>query len=220
MKDLLVNSLASWPVLSAMILLSTASVVVLLRDMTHRNREIAGLMRWVWILTVAYSGPLGLAVYYFSGRKQISRDSIWRRAFRSVAHCYSGCGAGEIVGLIISVGLLGLGTGAVAVTTFCFAYAFGFILTAGPLIQDSVPVPRAMWDAFVSDTASITVMEVSAIGLDLWLASEARIHEPLFWSSMMISLSFGLLAAYPVNVLLIQFGIKEGMHDPREAAAH
>lgn len=219
MEELVVNVLDSWSTLVTMALLNVASVVVLVRDLHHKNTEIAGLMRWVWILTAAYSGPLGLVVYFFSGRKQISRDSLFRRAFRSVAHCYSGCGAGEIVGLIITVGVLGLGPGVVAVATFFIAYAFGFILTAGPLIQDNVPVPRALWDAFVSDTASITVMEVSAIGLDLWLASDARIHEPLFWSSMLVSLSFGLLMAYPVNVLLIRLGIKEGMHDPREAAA-
>ena len=28
----------------------------------------------------------------------------------------------------------------------------------------------------------------------------------------------GLLAAYPVNLLLIHFGIKEGMHSPKEMA--
>jgi hypothetical protein len=217
MRESVIAHLDSWPALAAMALLNAASLAVLVRDLHHRNAEITGLMRWVWLLTVAYSGPLGLAVYYYSGRKQIPRDSIWRRAFRSVAHCYSGCGAGEIVGLIITVGLLGLGTGAVAVATFCFAYTFGFILTAGPLIQDKVPIGRALWDAFVSDTASITVMEVSAIGLDIWLASNARLDEPLFWTSMLVSLSFGLLTAYPVNVLLIRLGVKEGMHDPREA---
>lgn len=26
----------------------------------------------------------------------LSHDSLWRRSFRSVAHCYSGCGAGEV----------------------------------------------------------------------------------------------------------------------------
>ena len=35
---------------------------------------------------------------------------------------------------------------------------------------------------------------------------------------MVVSLSLGLLAAWPVNVLLIRFGVKEGMHDPREMA--
>lgn len=41
--------------------------------------------------------------------------------------------------------------------------------------------------------------------------------EPRFWASLVVSLSVGLFAAYPVNLLLIRFGIKEGMHDPKHA---
>lgn len=192
-----------------------ASVVVLWRDLRTHNPQIGGLMKWVWYFTVVYSGPLGLAVYYYSGRRQISRDSIWRRAFRSVAHCYSGCGAGEIAGVILTVGLLGLGTGWVAGVTFVFAYAAGFVLTVGPLMQEGVALRRAVWDAIYSETASITVMEIVAITADLWLAGDAGMGDAVFWSSLVFSLSMGLLAAYPVNVVLIKLGVKEGMHSPK-----
>ena len=37
----------------------------------------------------------------------------------------------------------------------------------------------------------------------------------IFWSSIIVSLSCGLFAAYPVNLLLLKFGVKEGMMDPR-----
>lgn len=40
-----------------------------------------------------------------------------------------------------------------------------------------------------------------------------------FWSSLLISLTCGLVAAYPVNVLLIHYGVKEGMMDPRDTDA-
>ena len=43
--------------------------------------------------------------------------------------------------------------------------------------------------------------------------------EALFRSSL-VSLTAGLIAAYPVEVLLVRFGVKEGMHDPREMAAY
>jgi hypothetical protein len=35
---------------------------------------------------------------------------------------------------------------------------------------------------------------------------------------MLVSLTLGLLAAWPVNVALVALGVKEGMHDPRETA--
>jgi len=204
--------LITWAVLVA------GSVAVLIRDLWRRNPEIAGLMKAVWIFTVVYSGPIGLAVYYYSGRKQIATDSMWRRGFRSTAHCYSGCGAGEIAGVFIAAGLLSLGNWWVAGITFALAYVAGFAMTVGPLMQEGVPFGEAMWDAFWSESASITVMEIVAIGVDLWLAAGATIGEPLFWSSLVFSLTAGLVAAYPVNVLLVRFGVKEGMHDPREMA--
>lgn len=199
--------------------LAVLSCAVLVRDLRVRNRDIVPMMRFVWFMTVVYSGPLGLAVYYFAGRRQIPRDSVWRKGFRSVAHCYSGCGAGEITGVLIAAGLLELAPLQVALVTFAFAYLFGYAMTFGPLVQEGVPVRRALIDTFYSDTATIAVMEITAIGVDLWLAAAAPITAVLFWSSLIVSLTVGLVAAYPVNVLLVQLGIKGGMGDPRASAA-
>lgn len=207
-------TLALWLAFSAL------SILWLLRDLRVNNPQLRGLMRWVWLLTVAYSGPLGLCIYYYSGRRQIATDSPARRGWRSTAHCYSGCGAGEIVGLSIAVGLLGLGSLWVSGVTFVFAYVFGFGLTFGPLLQEGVPWRQALVDTAWSESASIFVMEAVAIGVDQWLGAKAKIHHPLFWTSMGVSLTLGLLAAYPVNLWLIRHGIKEGMHDPREMASH
>lgn len=75
---------------------------------------------------------------------------------------------------------------------------------------------EAVADAFYSETASIAVMEVVAIGVDVFLAGEATIGEPVFWASLLVSLTLGLLAAYPINLLLIHVGVKEGMGNPAE----
>ncbi|MEQ9259176.1 MAG: DUF4396 domain-containing protein [Roseovarius sp.] len=190
--------------------------LLLLHDLRRNNAHLMSLMKLVWALTVLYSGPLGLLIYWTCGRKEIPRDSLYRRAFRSVAHCYSGCGLGEITGLLIAVGLLQLSTPGVAALTFGMAYVAGFALTVGPLMQGGVALKTALWDAFLSETPSITVMELVAISTDLYLSGGAGIGEPLFWSSMAVSLSLGLVAAWPVNLLLIRFGVKEGMMDPRQ----
>jgi hypothetical protein len=205
--------LVAWGVLVA------CSLAVLVWDLRTNNRVIDGLMRFVWGFTVLYSGPLGLAGYWWSGRRQIPHDSIWRRAFRSVSHCYSGCGTGEVLGFTLAVGVLAIGeTGTIALTFAC-AYALGYLLTVGPLLQDGVGLQEAVLDAFYSETGSITVMEVVAIGVDVWLAGEAGVGEVLFWAGLVFSLSVGLLAAYPVNVLLIHVGVKEGMGNPAAAGA-
>lgn len=207
-------------VLATWLLLDAACLAWLIRDLRTRNAHLMSLMQWVWILTVLYSGPVGLAIYAYAGRKEIARDSLWRRGFRSVAHCYSGCGAGEVAGILIAVGLLSLGNWGLALLSFTLAYVAGFAMTVGPLLQEGVPLRTALWDAFASESASITMMELTAIGVSLWLAGDAAPGEPRFWLSLILSLSAGLVVAYPVNVLLLRFGIKQGMHNPREVHHH
>ena len=212
---MLTDLLSSPWFLAAWLALMVPSEIVLIRDLRRNNAHLMSLMKLVWGLTVLYSGPIGLAVYWTCGRKEIATDSLWRRGFRSVAHCYSGCGLGEIIGVMLAVGLLRFGNLGTALTTFVFAYVIGFLLTLGPLVQDGVPLHRALKDTFMAETPSIAVMEIVAIGVDLSLAGTAGMDEVIFWSSMIVSLTCGLFAAYPVNLLLLKFGVKEGMMDPR-----
>lgn len=215
--DVVRNFLSNGWVLAAWLVLTLISCAWLIRDLRHNNPDIASLMKGVWFLTVLYSGPLGLLIYYYAGRRQIRRDSLWRRGFRSVAHCYSGCGAGEITGVILAAGILALGNTSIALISFAFAYVFGYAMTLGPLLQGGTPLKEAMIDTFYSDTATIAVMEISAIAMDLWLAASAGMGDVLFWTSLLLSLTVGLVVSYPVNVLLIHLGVKSGMANPRES---
>lgn len=71
-----------------------------------------------------------------------------RRGARSVAQCYSGCGAGEITGLIIAVGILQMGTIDGAAITFSLAYLSGIALTVGPIMQEGTGFGAALKDAW------------------------------------------------------------------------
>jgi hypothetical protein len=200
----------------AWVVVSFVSVGVLWVDLRRNNEALPSMMKLVWTLTVLYSGVLGLAVYWYSGRTQIPEDSFQRRGMRSTAHCYSGCGLGEATGVSLAAGVLLLNTVGVAATTFAFAYTFGMAFTIGPLLQEGVGLREAVSDAFYSESGSITAMEVVAIGSDIYLAGEATMGEPVFWASLAVSLSLGFLAAYPVNLGLLHFGVKEGMGNPAE----
>lgn len=197
-------------------LLIITSLGVLWWDIRERNEVLPSMMKLVWSLTVLYSGPIGLAIYWWSGRTQISHDSFWRRGSRSTSHCYSGCGLGEIVGITLAQGILAFNTIWVVLVTFGFAYLFGYALNIGPLMQEGTSFSEATKDAFLSETPSITIMEIAAIGTDLLLAGTAGIGSILFWMAMAFSLSIGFIAAYPVNAGLITLGVKEGMMNPRE----
>lgn len=213
MKPILSNPL----VMGAWAVVVLAAVGVLWWDLRRHNQALPSLMKGVWTLVVLYSGPFGLAVYWYAGRTQIDGDSLWRRGFRSTAHCYSGCGAGEVVGFVVLAGLLAIQSSvAVTLGTFALAYLFGYALTVGPLMQEGVGFGQAMLDALYSETPSITVMEVAAIGTDLLIAGSATIRELLFWGALVFSLSVGFVAAFPVNAALVRLGVKEGMQNPVE----
>lgn len=211
--------IGTWWFLALWLGQSAIALVLVHRELTGENAAMGRLMKIVWLLTVLYSGLIGLLIFRWSGRRQIAQDSLARRGARSTAHCYSGCGAGEVAGIIIAAGILSLGTWPVAIASFALAYVAGLALTIGPLVNDGVPFGEAFRDSFISESASITVMEVVAIGVDLTLAGDAGMGNPLFWSSLAVSLSCGLAAAWPVNIALIRFGLKEGMHDPRDMPA-
>lgn len=77
---------------------------------------------------------------------------------------------------------------------------------------------RRRGTTFVTETPSITVGEISAIGTDLPLTAGAGWLEPLFRTALVLSLSVGFAVAYPVDVLLVAFGGKEEMGNPAELA--
>lgn len=124
----------------------------------------------------------------------------------------------EIVGITLAQGVLALSTVWVAVITFGFAYLFGYGLNIGPLVQEGEDLWTAAKDALISETPSITVMEIAAVGSDLLIAGTAGMGSVLFWMALSLSLSIGFIAAYPVNAGLIGLGVKGGMMNPREMA--
>jgi hypothetical protein len=204
-------------VVAVWVVLVIGSLAVLGWDIHENNATMVPLMKFVWTLTVVFSGPIALAAYWYSGRSQISHDSFWRGGWRSTAHCFSGCGIGEVVGvLLFSTVLAFTGTIGLAIGTFVLAYLGGVVLNVGPLLQEGVAFREAMIDTFYSETASITVMEIAAIGTDLLIAGGAGITELLFWTGMVLSLTVGFLVAFPLNVLLVSWGVKGGMQDPTE----
>ena len=215
-RSVLEPVLASRTTLGVWLALNLVSLGVLRWDVHARNGNIPSTMKLVWTLTVAYSGPLGLAVYWYSGRTQMDHDSLWKHGFRSTSHCYSGCGMGEVVGITAATIILSLSTLWVAVRTFALAYVAGFALTVAPMMQEGTGFGEAMKDALYSETPSITVMEIVAIGTDLLLAGGAGWTEPLFWTALLFSLTVGFVAAYRVNAALIAVGVKEGMGNPAE----
>lgn len=85
--------------------------------------------------------------------------SLDRLALSAAIHCLTGCGIGEVLGLVIATQL---GWHDVASTALAgvLAFVFGYGLTLQPLLSSGIALRAALGLAFAADTLSITVMEI------------------------------------------------------------
>jgi len=133
--------------------------------------------------------------------------SLDRLAAQATIHCLTGCGIGEVLGLVIAT-LLGwhdLPSIALAVV---LAFVFGYGLTVRSVLGSGIAVRDALRIAFAADTISIIVMEIvdNAFVLAIPGAMSAGLTDLLFWVSLGASLVIAGLVAFPVNRWLIARG--------------
>lgn len=128
-------------------------------------------------------------------------------ALSATVHCLTGCGIGEVLGLVIAsaLGWHDLPSIALAVV---LAFIFGYGLTLRPLLAAGVGLAQALRLAFAADTLSIAVMEIvdNAIILLIPGAMDAGLTSLLFWGSLAVALAIAFAAAFPVNLWLIRRG--------------
>ncbi len=103
---------------------------------------------------------------------------------------------------------MGWGDAASIAISVVLAFFFGYALTLGPVLRAGVPLGRALPLAFASDTASITVMEISDNAFILLVpgAIDAGLGQALFWWSLGLSLVIAFVFAFPLNRWLIARG--------------
>jgi len=134
-------------------------------------------------------------------------DGLNRLAFQATAHCLTGCGIGEILGLVIA-GTLGWDTAAVIGLAVVLAFVFGYSMTLIPLLRAGLAAATAMKLAFAADTISIVIMEIvdNAVMLVYPGAMNAGLGIATFWVALGLSLVLAFAVAYPVNRWLIARG--------------
>jgi uncharacterized protein DUF4396 len=128
-------------------------------------------------------------------------------AFRATNHCLTGCGIGEVLGLVLATwwGWSDVPSIALAVV---LAFFFGYLLTLYPLLRAGTALGVAVGIALVADTLSITTMEIvdNAI-IVLWPgAMDAGLGDALFWGSLAIGLAVAWGPTFFVNRALIARG--------------
>jgi hypothetical protein len=128
-------------------------------------------------------------------------------AVSATLHCLAGCALGEIAGLIAGMAF-GLSTFTTIVISIALAFLFGYSLSIMPLLRNSWPLKTALLTVLAADSLSIFTMEVVDNAVITWMPSamQAGLIDPLFWSSMILSLIAAFCAAVPVNNYLLERG--------------
>ena len=139
--------------------------------------------------------------------KATDRRELDRLAISATNHCLTGCGIGEVAGLVIASSLGWSDVASIALAVV-LAFIFGYSLTLRPLLGAGMGLGTAAGVAFAADTLSITVMEIvdNAIILAVPGAMDAGVFDPLFWGSLAVALALAWVAAFPVNRWLIARG--------------
>jgi hypothetical protein len=142
-----------------------------------------------------------------------------RLAAQATNHCLTGCGIGEVLGMVLAT-WWGWGDVASIALAVALAFFFGYLLTLVPLLRAGTALGAAVGIALVADTLSITTMEIvdNAILL-LWPgAMDAFLDDALFWLSLAIALAVAWGPTFLVNRALIRRG--KGHARAHSAHAH
>ncbi len=142
-------------------------------------------------------------------------ESLNRTAFQATVHCLTGCGIGEVLGLVIATAL-GWNDLASILLAVVLAFVFGYGLTIRPLLTGGLSLRQAARVALAADTVSIAVMEIvdNAVVLAVPGAMAAGLTDVLFWASLAFALAVAFVVALPVNRWLIARGLGHAVvHD-------
>jgi hypothetical protein len=130
-----------------------------------------------------------------------------RTAASATLHCLTGCAIGEVLGMIISSALGWAAAPSIALAVL-LAFFFGYLLSLVPLVRYGLGWKKSLRIAFVADTASKAVMEITdnAVLLVIPGAIHADLTTFLFWGSLTFSLMVAFAVAFPLNRYLISRG--------------
>ena len=195
------------------------------------------IMNIVLPVTALYSGPFGLIFYYKVGRlsaitwvnekegenrvNHAADKPFWMSAAVSSTHCGAGCSLGDLsaewIFLFIPFTVFGQKLFGAWVVDYVFALLFGIAFQYFSIKpMRNLSVKEAVIAAVKADILSLTSWQIGMYG---WIAAavflifrhEIPVTNPVFWFMMQIAMLCGFLTSYPVNIWLLQKGVKEKM---------
>lgn len=215
---------------------SLACVAVVLWDIRRRgHRQRMRVMEWVWPITCLYTGPLGLWGYRRFGRPHSDawlrenglgeppRQPGWAGIAVGVSHCGAGCTLADIIvaWVVFTAGLTiaGKTVNPEMIGDYILAVLLGLAFQYFAIApMRGLGLREGILAAAKADILSLTAFQVGMFG---WMLLQAFVIFPaphtlnpdtaVYWLGVQIGMCLGFVTAWPVNVWLINRGIKEAM---------
>jgi len=188
-----------------------------------RHLPEPGVIKWAWVLTTLYLGPVGAAFYVLADKEPRPGEHerfvapMWKQALGSTLHCVAGDATGVIIAATIT-GLLGLPMWFDMTAEYVLGFAFGLFIFQSLFMKGIMGVTygTALKQSFLPEWVSMNammagmfpVMVMFMMGRDM-RAMDPR--EPLYWGVMSLAIGVGFVTAYPVNWWLVSKGLKHGL---------
>jgi manganese oxidase len=208
--------LVVWFVLAA---LSTAYVAW---DQFRHNPEPT-VMKWGFVLVTLYTGPLGLLLYVMAdkepqpGTHEAFIEPLWKQGVGSTIHCVAGDATGIIAAAVVTAAL-GLPMWLDLIVEYACGFAFGLFVFQSLFMKNMMGgsywqnVRKSFMPEFISMNAMMAgmapVMSLLMMGRDMRAMEPSQL---VFWGAMSAAVGVGLLTCYPVNLWLVNKGLKHGM---------
>jgi uncharacterized membrane protein YhdT len=199
-----------------------ASVAFVAADAFRRLPE-PGVIKWAWVLTTLYTGPVGAIFYVLvdkeprPGEHARFTQPMWKQAFGSTLHCVAGDATGVILAATIT-GLLGLPMWFDMTAEYVFGFAFGLFIFQSLFMKDVMGLTygEALKTSFIPEWLSMNAMMAGMfpVMVMFMMGRDMRAMDPrelLYWGVMSLAIGVGFLCAYPANWWLVSKGLKHGL---------
>ncbi len=209
-------------ILLAWFALTLASVIYVAWDAFTTNPDMT-VMKWGWVLVTLYLGPVALLLYILSSQEPVPGSHeefvkpLWKQGLGSAIHCVAGDATGIILAAVVT-SLLGLPMWLDLIIEYIAGFAFGLLIFQSLFMKDMMggSYLKALQRSFIPEFVSMNFMMAGMfpVMVVLMMGRDMRAMEPtelVFWGAMSAAVGAGLLTCYPVNLWLVNKGLKHGM---------
>ena len=211
--------------------LTLASVIYVAWDNFIKRNPENTVIKWAWVLTTLYTGPVALAFYILAdkeprpGEHERFIQPMWKQALGSTLHCVAGDATGIIIAATIT-GLLGLPMWFDMLAEYVFGFLFGLFIFQALFMKDMFggSYRTAVRRSFMPEWLSMNTMMAGMFPTMVYfmMGSDMRAMDPrelIYWGVMSLAIGVGFFTAYPMNWWLVSKGLKHGLMTVRDTDA-